>query len=133
MIAASSGAGLTAAELFNGIFNASLVVMLITLITSLGMTFSVQQIVEPAKRGWLLAGTIVVNTLIAPLIAIGVCELLPLSSQGRVGALASSRHRFELQDASRITGSPSPRRERARSSRARYVCAVARSSYSPSP
>jgi predicted Na+-dependent transporter len=85
MIAASSGSGLTAAELFNGIFNASLVVMLVTLIASLGMTFSVHQILEPAKRGWLLAGTIVVNTLLAPLIAIGVCELLPLSSQGRIG------------------------------------------------
>ena len=85
MIAAGSSDSITAVELFNGIFNASLAVMLITLIASLGMTFSVRQILEPAKRIWLLIGTIVVNTLLAPLIAIGVCELLPLTAEAEIG------------------------------------------------
>ena len=76
---------MSAAQLFNAIFNASLVVMLFTLITALGMTFSVKQILEPLRRVWLLVGTVVVNSGLAPLVAIGVCHLFPLTSQGRVG------------------------------------------------
>jgi BASS family bile acid:Na+ symporter len=76
---------MTAANVFNGIFNASLVVMLLTLVAGLGMTFSVKQILEPLNRVWLLAGIVVVNSGLAPLVAIGVCHVFPLTSQGRVG------------------------------------------------
>ena len=76
---------MSAAHLFNAIFNASLTVMLLTLVTSLGMTFSVKQILEPVRRVWLLVGTVVVNSGLAPLVAIGVCHLFPLTSQARVG------------------------------------------------
>ena len=72
-------------HLFNAIFNASLVVMLLTLVASLGMTFSVKQILEPLTRVWLLVGAVVVNLGLAPLVAIGVCHLFPLTSQARVG------------------------------------------------
>jgi hypothetical protein len=50
--------------------------MLFTLIASLGMTFSVKQILQPVRRVRLLAGTVVVNSGLAPLVAIGVCHLL---------------------------------------------------------
>jgi hypothetical protein len=50
---------MSADQLFNAIFNAGLTVFLLTLVASLGMTFSVNQILEPVRRGWLLAGTIV--------------------------------------------------------------------------
>ena len=76
---------MSAQHLFNAIFNASLVIMLLTLVASLGMTFSVKQILEPVRRVWLLAGTIVVNTGLAPLVAIGICHVLPLTGQARVG------------------------------------------------
>ena len=76
---------MSAAHLFNAIFNAGLAVFLLTLVTSLGMTFSVKQILEPLRRVWLVAGTIVVNSGLGPLVAIGVCHLLPLTSQARVG------------------------------------------------
>jgi hypothetical protein len=62
---------MTATQVFNAIFNASLVVMLLTLITSLGMTFSVKQILHSLRRVWVLAGAIVVNSGLAPLVAIG--------------------------------------------------------------
>jgi BASS family bile acid:Na+ symporter len=75
----------TVQHLFNAIFNAALVVMLLTLVTSLGMTFSVKQILQPLRRVWLLAGAVVVNIGLAPLVAIGICDLFPLTSQGRVG------------------------------------------------
>jgi len=76
---------MSAQHLFNAIFNASLVVMLLTLVASLGMTFSVKQILEPLRRVWLLLGAVVVNLGLAPLVAIGVCHLFPLTSQARVG------------------------------------------------
>jgi len=76
---------MTVQHLFNAIFNASLVVMLLTLVASLGMTFSVKQILEPLRRVWLLVGAVVVNLGLAPLVAIGVCHLFPLTSQARVG------------------------------------------------
>ena len=43
---------MTAEELFNATFNAALVVMLLTLIWALGMTFSFKQILEPLRRVW---------------------------------------------------------------------------------
>ncbi len=76
---------MTAQHLFNAIFNAALVVMLLTLVASLGMTFSVKQILQPVRRVWLVAGTVVVNSGLAPLVAIGVCHLFPLTTQARVG------------------------------------------------
>jgi len=72
-------------KLANDLFNGGIVVMLLTLVASLGMTFSVKQILEPLKRTWLLIATIVVNAGLAPLIAIGVCHVLPVSGQARVG------------------------------------------------
>jgi len=75
----------TAQKFFTEIYNAGLVVFLLTLITSLGMTFSVAQIVAPLKRVRVLLGLIVVNLGLAPLIAIGIAHLLPLHSQTRIG------------------------------------------------
>ncbi len=76
---------MTAETLFNDLFNGGLVVMLITLIASLGMTFSLPQIVAPIKDVWLLLATIVVTVLLSPLIAIGVCHALPLAEGATIG------------------------------------------------
>ena len=76
---------MSAEKLFNDLFGAGLVTMLITLVASLGMTFSVGRILAPVKRVWLLLATIVVNSALAPLIAIGVCDALPLSKQAAIG------------------------------------------------
>jgi BASS family bile acid:Na+ symporter len=76
---------MSAHKLANDLFNASLSVMLLTLVASLGMTFSVRQILAPVRKVWLLLGAILANSLLAPLIAIGVCHLFPLSSQARTG------------------------------------------------
>jgi BASS family bile acid:Na+ symporter len=75
----------TAQKFFTEIYNAGLVVFLLTLITSLGMTFSVAQIMAPLTRVRVLLGLIVVNLGLAPLIAIGITHLLPLHSQTRSG------------------------------------------------
>ena len=74
-----------AVKLANDLFNGGIVVMLLTLVASLGMTFSVKQILEPVRRVWLLAGVIVLNSGLAPLVAIGICHLFPLTAQARDG------------------------------------------------
>jgi len=76
---------MTAQTLFNGIFNASLVIMIITLVMSLGMSFTVAQVLAPMRRTGFLLGAIAVNSVLAPLIAIGVAHLFPLTSQARTG------------------------------------------------
>ena len=76
---------MSAHRLANDLFNASLATMLITLVASLGMTYSVSQILAPVKRVRLLVGTILALSALAPLIAIGVCHIFPLSSQARTG------------------------------------------------
>jgi hypothetical protein len=48
---------MSAARLFNAMFGAGLVTILLTLVRSLGMTFSAKQILEPLRRVWLVAGT----------------------------------------------------------------------------
>ena len=76
---------MSAKHLANDLFNASLATMLITLVASLGMSYSVSQIVAPLKRVWLLVGTILALSGLAPLIAIGVAHVFPLSTQARTG------------------------------------------------
>jgi bile acid:Na+ symporter, BASS family len=76
---------MTAEELFNALFNGGLVVMLITLVSSLGMSFGLGQLIAPLRRVWILFGMIVVNIVLGPLIAIGVAHLFPISDEARVG------------------------------------------------
>src|SRR5262245_5176316 len=76
---------MTAQHLFNAIFNASLVVMITTLVAGLGMSLTLRQMMEPLRRVWLLVATVVANSALAPLIAIGICHLFPLTAEARVG------------------------------------------------
>lgn len=72
-------------QLFNALFNASLVIMIITLVASLGFALTPAQILAPMRKVRLLISTVVVNTILAPLIAIGVCHLFPLTEEARTG------------------------------------------------
>src|SRR5262245_6358717 len=81
---------MSAQDLFNAIFNASLVVMILTLVTGLGLSLSPQQIVAPLRRIPVLVTAVIANSVIAPLVAIGVCQAFPLTSEAQVGvALAA--------------------------------------------
>ena len=53
-----------AQKLLNVLFNAGLVVMILTLIVSLGMSFTIQQILAPLRRVGVVLGIIVVNELV---------------------------------------------------------------------
>jgi BASS family bile acid:Na+ symporter len=76
---------MTAHDLFNAIFNASLSVMILALVASLGIGLTIRQLVEPLSSVGVLAGTVIVNSLLAPLIAIGICDLFPMNSEARTG------------------------------------------------
>ena len=76
---------MTAQQLFNAIFDASVAVMILALVTGLGLSLTLQQILAPLRRVWVLVATVIANSLLAPLVGIGVCHALPLSSESRVG------------------------------------------------
>ena len=55
---------MTAQDLFNAIFNASLAVMVTTLVAGLGLSLTVRQILEPLRRVWVLLATVLVNSVL---------------------------------------------------------------------
>jgi BASS family bile acid:Na+ symporter len=75
----------TAHDLFNAIFNASLAVMILALVTGLGLSLTFHQILAPLRRVRVLVAAVIANTVLAPLVGIGVCHALPLSTESRVG------------------------------------------------
>ena len=76
---------MTSEELFNALFNGGLVVFLLTLVSSLGMSLGLSELLAPLRRVWILLGAIVVNIVLGPLVAIGVCQLFPVSDATRDG------------------------------------------------
>ena len=76
---------MSAQHLFNAIFNASLAVMITALVAGLGLSLTLHQILEPLRRVRLLVATVIANTVLAPLVAIGFCHLFPLTTEARTG------------------------------------------------
>jgi predicted Na+-dependent transporter len=76
---------MTAQHLFNAIFNAGIFIMVSTLVASLGMGFTVSQVVAPLRRVEVVVVAVVVNSLIVPAVAWGVAELFPISTPQVVG------------------------------------------------
>jgi BASS family bile acid:Na+ symporter len=75
----------TAQQLFNAIFDASVAVMILALVTGLGLSLTLQQILAPLRRVRVLVATVIANSVLAPLVGIGVGHALPLSTESRVG------------------------------------------------
>ena len=59
--------------------------MILALVTGLGLSLTLGQILAPLRRVRVLVATVVANSVLAPLVGIGVCHALPLSSESRVG------------------------------------------------
>src|SRR5215467_9444966 len=76
---------MNAQQLFNAIFDASVAVMILALVTGLGLSLTLQQILAPLRRVRVLVATVIANSVLAPLVGIGVCHALPLSTESRVG------------------------------------------------
>jgi len=76
---------MSAQHLFNAIFDASVAVMILALVTGLGLSLTLGQILAPLRRVWVLVATVIANSVLAPLVGIGVCHALPLGAEARVG------------------------------------------------
>lgn len=75
---------MTAQKLFNDLFNAGIAVMIITLVLSLGMGFTVAQVVAPLRRFGVIIAAIVVNLVMVPAATWGICELFSLPTEQRI-------------------------------------------------
>jgi len=76
---------MTAERLFNALFNAGLFVMIVTLVMSLGMGFTVAQVLAPLRRVWVFVVALTINVVIVPLVAWGLANLFPITSEQVVG------------------------------------------------
>jgi len=78
-------ASLTAETLVNDLFNAGLFVMIVTLVMSLGMGFTLPQVLAPLRRFGVVAAALVINVLIVPALAWGMANLFPITSEQVIG------------------------------------------------
>ena len=76
---------MTADSLFNALFNAGLFVMVTTLVMSLGMGFTVSQVVAPLRRVWVIVVALAINVLVIPAVAWGLALLFPITDAQVVG------------------------------------------------
>jgi len=76
---------MTVEQLFNAVFNAGLFVMIVTLVMSLGMGFTVSQVLAPLRRVWVFVIALSINVIIVPLVAWGLAKLFPITSEQVVG------------------------------------------------
>jgi BASS family bile acid:Na+ symporter len=75
---------MTAQQLFNALFNGGIVVMIVALVLSLGMGFTVTQVLAPVRRVGVMAVAIIVNCVLAPAVAWGVCSLFGVTTEQRI-------------------------------------------------
>jgi predicted Na+-dependent transporter len=70
---------MTADQLLNLLFNGGVAVSIGATVASLGMTYTVSELMVPLRRFGLVALAVVVNCIVLPAAAWGICEALPLS------------------------------------------------------
>jgi BASS family bile acid:Na+ symporter len=78
---ATRGAGVTADQLLTALFNAGIAISVGATVLSLGMTFTVGQLVAPLHRVVLVIGLVVLNAGVIPAAAWGIAEITPMSSK----------------------------------------------------
>jgi BASS family bile acid:Na+ symporter len=72
---------MTAQHLFTVLFNAGIAISIGATVASLGMSFTVSQIVAPLRRVGLVLALVVLNALVFPAVAWGIAKASPMSSQ----------------------------------------------------
>ena len=84
------GASMTLSGVLNALFNASLFLMIVTLVMSLGMGFTVGQVLAPLRRWGVVGAALVINVLLVPLVAVGLAKLFPITPDQVVGLVLVS-------------------------------------------
>jgi predicted Na+-dependent transporter len=72
---------MTANQLLTALFNAGIVISVGATVLSLGMSFTVGQLVAPLRRVWLVIAMVVLNALVIPAAAWGIAKASPMDSQ----------------------------------------------------
>src|ERR1035438_4206032 len=72
---------MTAEHLLTALFNAGIVISVGATVFSLGMSFTVGQLVSPLRRVWLVIAMVVLNALVIPAVAWGIAKASPMNNQ----------------------------------------------------
>jgi predicted Na+-dependent transporter len=72
---------MTAQHLFTVLFNAGIAISIGATVASLGMSFTVRQLVSPLRRVGLVVAVVVLNALVIPAVAWGIAKASPMGSQ----------------------------------------------------
>ena len=72
---------MTAEHLLTALFNAGIVISVGATVFSLGMSFTVGQLVSPLRRVWLVIAMVVLNALVIPAVAWGIAKASPMDNQ----------------------------------------------------
>src|ERR1039458_5564187 len=72
---------MTAEHLLTALFNAGIVISVGATGFSLGMSFTVGQLVSPLRRVWLVIAMVVLNALVIPAVAWGIAKASPMNNQ----------------------------------------------------
>ena len=72
---------MTADQLLTALFNAGIAISVGATVLSLGMTFTVGQLVAPLHRVVLVIGLVVLNAVVIPAAAWGIAEIMPMNSK----------------------------------------------------
>jgi len=78
-------APVTLQQISSDVFSVALFVMLITLVSGLGMGFSIPQLLAPMRRVWVVLAALVINCLVAPAVTWALCSIFPVSPEARIG------------------------------------------------
>ena len=72
---------MTADQLLTALFNAGIVISVGATVLSLGMSFTVGQLMSPLRRVWLVIAMVVLNALVIPAAAWGIAKASPMNNQ----------------------------------------------------
>src|SRR5580693_2016216 len=73
--------GVTAQQLLTALFNAGIAISIGATVLSLGMTYTVGQLVAPLHRVVLVIALVVLNAGVIPALAWGIAEIMPMNSK----------------------------------------------------
>jgi BASS family bile acid:Na+ symporter len=81
---------MSAQQLLTALFNAGVVVSVGATVLSLGMTYTVGQLIAPLRRVWLVVAMVVLNAVLIPAIAWGVAKGLPIKQASVEGLVLAT-------------------------------------------
>ena len=70
---------MSADQLLTALFNAGIAISIGATVLSLGMTFTVAQLLAPLRRVWLVVAVVVLSAVVIPAVAWGIATILPIN------------------------------------------------------